>query len=327
MKPWFSGSTGKVEVNDTGGSYTGRFERKGDTTVLVTDLPPIGKERATQEFLKFLDSITLENSNQKNYKKQWISDYENFSTDYLVRVEVEFPNKKLLDTMIRSGEFAKKMKLLQTFRTKNMHAFNSEHKIVKYETTLDILKEYYPVRLNMYQKRKDYILKDLEQQIAVLNNKSRFLKEVSLKVIELVDKRSKKDEVVALLELRNYLKVKESYDYLLSMPIWSFTDEKLAELEAQIKKKTEEHAFITSQTPEDLWSSDLDLFEVEYNKMLKAREKVFKEELAMEAKRLEASESKNVRKRIAKKRKQTPRKIILRRKPLRRKIIRKRNRS
>ena len=308
MKPWFSGSTGKVEVNETGGSYTGRFERKGDTTVLVTDLPPIGKERATQEFLKFLENITLENSHQKDYKKQWISDYENFSTDYLVRVEVEFPNKKLLDTMIRSGEFAKKMKLLQTFRTKNMHAFNSEHKIVKYETTMDILKEYYPVRLNMYQKRKDYILKDLEQQIAVLNNKSRFLKEVSKKEIEVVDKRRKKEEIIAQLEQRNYLKVKESFDYLLSMPIWSFTDEKLAELEAQIKKKTEEHQFMNSQTPEDLWSTDLDLFEVEYNKMLKAREKVFKEELAMEAKRLEASESKNVRKTIAKKRKQTPKK-------------------
>ena len=160
----------------------------------------------------------------------------------------------------------------------------------------------------MYQKRKDYILKDLEQQIAVLNNKSRFLKEVSKKEIEVVDKRRKKEEIITQLEQRNYLKVKESFDYLLSMPIWSFTDEKLAELEAQIKKKTEEHTFINSQTPEDLWSTDLDLFEVEYSKMLKAREKVFKEELAMEAKRLEASESKNVRKTIAKKRKQTPKK-------------------
>jgi DNA topoisomerase-2 len=308
MKPWFSGSTGEVEMSDTGGSYTGRFERIGDTTIRVTDLPPIGKERATQEYLAFLEKITLENPKDKIYTKRWISDYENFSTDYLVRIEVEFPTKKLLDTMIRSGDFAKKMKLVQTFRTRNMHAFSPEHKIVKYDTTVDILKAYYPVRLDMYQKRKDYLIKDLERQIAVLSNKSRFLKEVSAKTIKLVDRRRRKEQIEADLETRNYLKVKESYDYLLSMPLWSFTDEKLAELEAQIQKKSDELTFVKSQTPEDLWRTDLNEFKAEYKKMLSAREKVFQEELDMEKKRKDALEAKKKpTRKIAKKRKTTKR--------------------
>jgi len=50
------------------------------------------------------------------------------------------------------------------------------------------------------------------------------------------------------------------YDYLLGMPIWSLTKEKIAKLGEQAGEKEKELLVLLEKTPVDLWDVDLDVF-------------------------------------------------------------------
>jgi len=49
-----------------------------------------------------------------------------------------------------------------------------------------------------------------------------------------------------------------SYDYLLRLPIYSLTLEKINELNKQCETKRQELLFIKSKTAEELWKIDLE---------------------------------------------------------------------
>jgi DNA topoisomerase II len=59
------------------------------------------------------------------------------------------------------------------------------------------------------------------------------------------------------------------YDYLLSMAIWSFTQERLDKLKEQIVKKKVQHDELEALSEKDLWMADLDEFEVEWENQLR----------------------------------------------------------
>ena len=79
------------------------------------------------------------------------------------------------------------------------------------------------------------------------------------------------DESIASLELeekneetREVKKILlEDYGYLLTMHIWSLTQEKLNELEATCNKKKQELDYMQKITPKELWKLDLDELEKE----------------------------------------------------------------
>ena len=51
------------------------------------------------------------------------------------------------------------------------------------------------------------------------------------------------------------------YDYLLSLPLWSLTMEKVEDLKAEKARKEAELNALLAKSPRDLWSTDLDAFE------------------------------------------------------------------
>ena len=57
------------------------------------------------------------------------------------------------------------MKLYTSLSTNNMHLFNEEEKLMKFENEKEIVDGYYPVRLTYYQKRKDYMIKSLTTEL------------------------------------------------------------------------------------------------------------------------------------------------------------------
>lgn len=50
------------------------------------------------------------------------------------------------------------------------------------------------------------------------------------------------------------------FDYLLGMPIWSLTKEKIAKLREQAGDKEHELRKLLEKSPKDLWNTDLDVF-------------------------------------------------------------------
>ena len=141
--------------------------------------------------------------------------------------------------------------------------------------------EHYYTRLEMYQKRKEYELDNLVKCIKVLESKMRFIEYVIDEKIE-VYKKSKVSIINALethkfpfyennciIDYHNDTNkiITTKYNYLLNMPIHSFTLEKVNELQTEIDQKKNDHDTLESKDIKTIWREELDDFEQMYKKM------------------------------------------------------------
>ena len=268
--PWLDPSYRNFKGKITGGvkSYDieGLYEINGNK-VTIRELP-VGVW--TQNYKEF-----LEKTDKKGDVGLLISDVRDNSTDTEVEITVKFKEGEL-NKLVKGGTFEKRMKLSTTgCHTTNMHLFDRNGKIVKYESVQDIMDEFYDIRISFYAKRKEFMVERLQLELDILNNKVRFLKVV---VSEKFKVTRKKDLIIKDLEKRKYVKFSKvrkasgdsedeaSYDYLLSMPIWNLTVEKVKELQKQRNTKQSEYDLIQSKSLEDMWIEDLDVMIEEYLK-------------------------------------------------------------
>ena len=172
-----------------------------------------------------------------------------------------------------------KLKLTSSKTVTNLHLYNKDGTIKKYDTIYQIIDEHYYVRLNMYQKRKDYSLNLLEQEIKLLESKMRFIEYVideKIKVYRqtkksIIDKLCsfefpfyENDKVIEYTEKETF---KNEYNYLLNLPVYSFTLEKVDALNNEITNKKNEYDELEKKDIKDIWKGELDLFEEKYKKM------------------------------------------------------------
>jgi DNA topoisomerase-2 len=160
----------------------------------------------------------------------------------------------------------KKFQLQRNLSISNMHLFNAQGQITKYHSPEEVMREFFDLRLGYYDKRKDYMVGDLERQLSVLDNKCRFIKEVIAGTLKISNR--KKVDIVEDLKKRGYAPmIKESkkkaagdiqsaeqeaqqevddeeaktgitaYDYLLNMPLMSLTLERVNNLQVETLKR------------------------------------------------------------------------------------------
>ena len=183
-----------------------------------------------------------------------------------------------------SSQPEKKLKLINSVSLKNMVLFGPDGKIFKFERSTDILIEFFYHRLEHYCKRKDYLLKKLAAELRVLLNKVRFVKEIlqgtlqvnniKKNVLEqvLVEKNFDKwSTLKALLEEHQVESNADQddsgsheFDYLLGLKIWQLTYEKAEALQDTYDSKESERIQLEKKSPEDLWRTDLQVFEEAY---------------------------------------------------------------
>merc|ERR1719443_126861 len=137
------------------------------------------------------------------------------------------------------------------------------------------MKEFADLRLKFYQKRKDHQTDKLRRDKELLDAKVRFV----LMVIrgELIVSNRKKADILQDLRSKGFKAYHEIYskepagatssegsekggafDYLLGMPIWSLTMERVEKLKEESKRKTEELETLKKLSIQDLWEQDLD---------------------------------------------------------------------
>ena len=193
------------------------------------------------------------------------------------------------------------LKLFSRLSTKNMVLFNEDGKIQKYNNVEEIIESFCTVRLKYYVLRKEYLLKELEMKIRMLKNKKRFLEEVMDG--KLIIQKKKEEVIMKELEQQGYDKENgnvddeednvKGYNYLLRMPIRTFSDEKIEELNSNIVKIQSEIDKLTKTTEKQMWLSDLDELEKEYTIWLdditksqqKMKKKSSKEEISRKKKK------------------------------------------
>jgi DNA topoisomerase-2 len=258
MIPWYNKFKGTI-TKVTEGEYLshGTYEVINETTIHISELPIGTWTSPYKEYLEELDE-----------KKDYITGYTSNITDEKVSFTISLKNKLDTDTICQ------KLKLVSKFSTKNMHLYNSTGRIHKYDTTNDILKEFYDTRLMMYVKRKEYIINKLQYELDVLQYKIKFIEYILDKKI--IIERQKKENIIQKLvhykfpQLDTSFRSKDaSYDYLTNMYLFSLTEEKIEELKKKIDNKEEELKTVKSTTEIEMWKRELDELVLKYEEQLK----------------------------------------------------------
>ena len=116
------------------------------------------------------------------------------------------------------------------------------------------MKEFIETRLDYYVLRKQHLVKILEEDIKFLSMKIRFIKEFISGKIKISNQR--KVDIIMQLEKGSYEMKDESYDYLLRMPIYNLTKEKIDEFDNSAKSKKDELENLKTKSNKDLWKDD-----------------------------------------------------------------------
>jgi DNA topoisomerase-2 len=273
--PYYEGFTGETEkVSDTKFVFKGKYEVMEQDKIKVTELP-VGYW--TEDFKELLND--LQNDKDKEGKKitPVIKDvFENY-TDTTVEFVITFGKGKLAELEAGKGEYGangleKMLKLYTTSSTTNMNLFNSEDKLRKYDNVEEIIDDYYDIRLEYYEDRKDFMIEALERELLILSNKAKYIQELINGTIDL--RKKKKQEITSMLQDKDYDTIDDDqeYKYLIRMPMDSVSEENVDKLLKEHQLKQDELDRIKETTIQQMWLSELDILEHEYLEYQKERE-------------------------------------------------------
>jgi DNA topoisomerase-2 len=235
MDPWFRGFKGTIKKeNPTTWTATGVWSQPSSRCVAVTELPP---GRWTQDYKEHLDTLV---------EKKLISDFKNNSTPEAVDFKIyDYSGKDLV----------KDLKLQKVIRTSNMHLFHPATGIKKYETAEDILVDFVAIRLDFYKRRKAHLIESLTGDTERIESKARFVRMVVDD--ELVIFKRKRADLEAELARLGFETVDGSYDHLLHIKTYQYTEEAIAEMLAEVERKRGELAVLKKTRVVDMWKSDI----------------------------------------------------------------------
>jgi len=268
--PYYEGFKGSVErISDQKFAIRGVFERSdSEDKVRITELP-IGTW--TMPYITFLEGL-VDGGVDKTGKKivPVLKDFKSNSTEVAVDITVQFPKGTL--SGMSNDALEKTLKLATSVSTSNMHMFNAECKLHKYESVAEIIDEFYGVRLATYAKRKANQVQVMEQKLVKLSNRAKYIMGNLDGSIDL--RRKTNDAVVALLESKGFDRLDGDYKYLTKMPMDSVTQENVNAIMKE-KSDTEEALDVLKATScETMWMRELANFETEYAKYKAHREAI-----------------------------------------------------
>lgn len=260
--PYYDGFKGQItKLSDEKFLIKGLYEKIGVDTVRVTELP-VGFW--TEDFKELLEKL-IEPGQDKEGKKivSIVKDYDDMSKDTNVDFTITFAKGKLEELEKSKGDYAcngleKLLKLYTTNTTTNMHLFDSNDKLQKYDKISDIIDNYFDVRLKLYQTRKDYMIDAIEKELILLSNKAKYIQENLEGTIDL--RKKKKEQVLIMLQSKGYDMIGDDaeFKYLTKMPMDSVTEENVEKLLKERGNKEQELNIIKCTPINKMWSSELD---------------------------------------------------------------------
>jgi len=250
LLPFYKGFTGKVIQDKTQtnkyyiiGKYSVQQGRKGSQPYIEISELPIGYDLKT--YTKFLDKLIDD-------KK--IDDYDDLSENGIFKFIVKFPKSGGYNATDK--DLVDKLGLIKSF-SEQYTSLDENMKVVEYNSIEEILEHYFEVRYDYYIKRKDDKLVDLFNQIKIAAAKYTFIKGIIDGDI-IVNKKSINEIEQQLINIKNIIKIDDSYNYLLNMSVHSFTKEKYQKLYDDIKELSAKYKELKEMTIEQIWLKDLE---------------------------------------------------------------------
>ena len=276
--PYYEGFKGQIiKISDDKFLIKGIYEKLATDKIRVTELP-VGCW--TEDFKELLEHWCNPGEDKdKNKIPAMIKDYEDMSRDTNVDFTITFVKGKLEDLEKSKGDYAcngleKLLKLYTTNTTTNMHLFDANDILQKFEKVSDIIDSYYDVRFKLFQTRKDYMIESLERELIILTNKAKYIKENLDGTIDL--RKKKKEQVVEMLQTKGYDIIGDdiNYHYLTKMPMDSVTEENVERLNKERGDKQVELEMVKSTSINKMWLNELDVLKEQYIEYKEERTRV-----------------------------------------------------
>uniref|UniRef100_A0A8C6LRA6 DNA topoisomerase 2 n=1 Tax=Nothobranchius furzeri TaxID=105023 RepID=A0A8C6LRA6_NOTFU len=289
MVPSYKGFKGTIEhVMDNQFMNSGEVSIIDSTTIEITELPVKTWTQAYKE------NVLEPMLNGTEKVPPLITDYKEYHTDTTVRFVVKLTPEKLVE--VEAAGIHKVFKLQSSLTCNSMVLFDHMGSLKKYESVLDIFRDFFELRKKYYFLRKDWLVGMLGAESSKLSNQARFILE-KIQGTLVIENKPKK-ELIRMLQQMGYdsdpvkawkqaqdkeeLNEEEEgaeqddsgpdYNYLLSMPMWFLTKEKKEELCKQRDAKLTELNILKKKSAEDLWREDLSAFSEELERV-EAKEK------------------------------------------------------
>jgi DNA topoisomerase-2 len=259
--PYYEGFKGTIsKISDERFLIKGNYEKLGSDKIKVTELP-VGFW--TEDFKELLEQLIDPGTDKEGKRIQsLVKDYDDMSKDTNVDFTITFAKGVLEELESAKGDYGcngleKTLKLYTTNTTTNMHLFDADDILQKYDKVTDIIDAYYETRLKLYQVRKEYMITSLEKELVLLSNKAKYIQENLDGTIDL--RKKKKDEVVSMLQEKGYNIMDDDvdYKYLVKMPMDSVTEENVEKLLKDKLVKETELESIKATSIHKMWLKEL----------------------------------------------------------------------
>lgn len=241
--PWirgFNGTCEKVEDSENSWIFRGNYNVKNTTTVEISEIPPSATYEKYDNHLNSLEDDKRIVGYDNNCKS---------NIDYTLKF-----NRSTLSDLQKRDRLSSFLKMEEK-QSENFTVLDENGKLKIFNNATEIIKYFVDFRLGYYQKRKDYLIKRITDELSILSNKARFIKSIidgKLKINNVP-----KSAIVSYLESNKFDQVSGSYSYLLSMPIHTLTKEKYEELLAQEAEKKAELEQVKKSDPREMYKKDL----------------------------------------------------------------------
>lgn len=340
LVPYYKGFTGKIyESPDKSeksyiieGVYHWSVDENGKDVLEITDLPVGHWTRNYKEFLERSMGVEFkskENKEKKDKDKKkkkkdddsdsddeesskipiTVEDYKEYHTQNRVHFKIWLLENWTIEFKKNPEKLIAMFKLRKRKALTNMVLFNHEGKLARYKNIIDIMEEFYTIRLKYYDLRKEYLLSILKRDLEILSNKARFILAVVDNKLE-IRKRKKVDIVQDLIKMQftpmstiklmvkqanenknkkiggddlneiieedaenveneseeedenpfisnNNKITSKDFNYLLEMPLWSLTYERVVVIQEDKEKKQDELNELANTDSRKIWIKDL----------------------------------------------------------------------
>ena len=234
--PYYRGFKGTIEKDE----MPTRYITKGvyiikKNKIDITELP-IGTWN--EDYIIYLEKLLDQGK---------IKDYKDMSTDKVVNIQIVLNNEH--DNIVDS------LKLSTYLSINNMNLFNEKEQLTHYNEIHEICDYFIDHRLKYYNIRKEYIINLLEKQCEILKNKYTYINETLKGTIDLRKKTS--EFIQELLENKKYIKVENTFNYLIKMSMDSVSEDNVESLKKEYEDKCSELVVIKNTTIQQMWLKEL----------------------------------------------------------------------
>lgn len=284
LRPWYRGFRGRMvpfEGAKAGRGYTvhGEASVGAHSRVQITELP-VGVW--TDKYKAFLLGLA-DRGIVHSFREQHTEERVHFD----VRLTPAGKQRYLGgggDESMAAEQLASALRLSRNLNTGNMHLFDANGNMKRYDSAEQVLHDHAEVRLGLYGRRLELQAAQLDAQASRLRNVSRFVgavvggsirpadtsradlenslaeqgydPESSFEVALGDSKEGDGQQGAAASSSRGSSAAKE-YAYLLSLPLWQLTGDAIATAQQQLAALAQEREEVAAATPEGVWAAEL----------------------------------------------------------------------